>query len=481
MAATVAIAITVGAGIPLITGAVFSTSAGGIWGGVLLVLLAGLPTAIRLRRDPLDAPGLYAASTMLFLGLTSLAWLGHPLFPGPGLGQVQVAEALRLVAVALVAFGVGTRLVAPPSGNPQYERPGKFAAPSPAALVTVFALSLVATALSFALGTYGYVSDTAALARDSSYTALLSVLGIVGNFVLIAAAVSYHATRDRKLLRLVVAFAVTEMIIGFVGGNKLVTLLPLMFLFGVYVMARRRVPVVPILLTVVFVFAVVVPTNLRYREGVRGQSQAPRSALKAALSAPVELNPAVALRNAGDYVGSRLRSIDSVALIRDQTPSPFPYAGGENYLLLPAIALIPRAAWPGKPVLQESGKFTHTYGQAPSSVVSATQITQIGDLYRNFGFIGTVLGLFFLGLLAGGGMRVLQRYRSPRAQLVYVYTAMTVVVYVESDLPALLATASKTLPVAALTAWLLLPGASHPPGYQRLFPRYGDAAPAGAE
>lgn len=466
------VAAVVGAGLPAVEKAVFSTSATGIWSGVVLVLIAGAPAATRLRRDPLDAPGLYAASTIVFLGLTSLAWLGTPILPGPGLGQANVGEALRLVAVGLVAFGVGTWLVAPPSGKRSYGvPPDQFVAPSATTLLAFFGLSLVAVVISFALGTYGYISDTAALARDSAYTTPLSVAGIVGNFVLIATAVSYYATRDPRLLRLVVLFAVSEMVIGFVGGNKLITLMPLMFVLGAYVMAHRRVPVVPTVLTVVFVLVVVVPTNLRYREGIHQQPQAPSSALRAALSAPLELNPVVAFTNAGNYVGSRFRSIDSVALIMDNTPSPFPYVGGETYLLLPAIALIPRAAWADKPQLNESGKFTQTYSQAPTTVVSATQITQVGDLYRNFGYIGTVIGLFCVGLLAGGGMHLFHRYESPRAQLVYVYTAMTVIIYVESDLPALLATASKTLPVAAITAWLLLPGRCDGPGYERVLRR----------
>lgn len=471
-AAAATIAVVIGIGTPAALDAIFSNSDAGIWSGVLLVLVAGAPTAIRLRRHPLDAPGLYAASTILFLGLTSLAWLGDPVQPGPGLTQADVAKALRLVAVGLALFGIGTWLIAPHTSNTLEGPKSRFSTPSSAALLTTFGLSLVGIVIAFSLGTYGYISDSTAVARASWFATILSVVGIVGHFVLIATSVSYYATREPRLLRLLVVFATTEMIIGFVGGDKRISLLPLLFVLGAYVLARRRFPLVPIAIATILVLVIVVPTNLRYREGVRGQTLSPSTALKATLDAPLVLEPAAVAENAFGYVGSRFRSIDSVSLIVDQTPSTFPYASGEGYALLPAIAVVPRALWPDKPTLDAAGQFTNTYGQRPASIRSATQITQIGDLYRNFGYIGVVAGLLCLGLLVGGVARAFQRYRSPRADVVYIYAAMTVIIYVDSDLPALLATASKTLPFAALTAWLLLPGSSSSPGYLQLSRRY---------
>jgi hypothetical protein len=137
--------------------------------------------------------------------------------------------------------------------------------------------------------------------------------------------------------------------------------------------------------------------------------------------------------------------------------------------------VIPRALWPEKPNLDDAGRFTQTYNQAPSSVRSATQITEIGDLYRNFGYVGVVVGMLCVGLAVGGAARAYQHYRSPRADLVYVYAAMTIFIYIDSDLPALIATASKTLPFAVVTAWLLLPGRASPPGYYRFTRRFTDA------
>jgi hypothetical protein len=469
-------AVLVGLAVPPALEAIFSNSDAGIWSGVLLVLAAGAPTAIRLRRHPLDPPALYAISTMVLLGLTSLAWLGEPIKPGPGLNQADVAEALRLVAVGLALFGVGAWLVSPRADNASNGAHGDFSAPSSAALLTTFGVSLVGIVIAFALGTYSYISDPAAVARGASFNQILDVVGIIGNFVVIATAVSYYATSEPRLLRLLVLFATMQMTIGFVGGSKGPALLPLLFVLGAYVLARRRLPLMPIALVTFFFFIVVIPTNLSYREGVRVQSLAPGEALQAAVGAPLELELTAIAENARDYVTTRFRSIDSVALIIDQTPSTFPYARGENYALLPAIAVIPRALWPDKPELDATAEFTQTYAQRPAKIRSSTQLTQIGDLYRNFGYIGVFVGMLGVGLLVGGANRAFQRYRSPRADALLIYTALTVIIYTDAYIPGLLATASKTLPAMALTAWLLLPGPSSPPGYLRLLRR---SRPAG--
>ncbi len=468
-------AVLVGLAVPPALQAIFSNSDAGVWSGVLLVLAAGAPTAIRLRRHPLDPPALYAVSTMVFLGVTSLAWLGEPIKPGPGLTQADVAEALRLVAVGLALFGVGAWLVSRRADNAPNGVHGDFPSPSSVALLTTFGVSLGGVVIAFSLGTYGYISDPAAVASGASFNQLLGVVGTIGNFVVIATAVSYYATSEPRLLRLLVLFVTIEMTIGIVGGNKRTSLLPLLFVFGAYVLARRRLPLIAVAMVTFFFFVFVIPMNLSYREGVRAQSLAPSEALEAAVSAPLELELTAIAENARDYISTRFRSIDSVALIVDQTPSTFPYAGGKNYALLPAIAVIPRALWPDKPQLDDAAEFTQTYAQRPAEIRSSTQLTQMGDLYRNFGYFGMFAGMFGVGLLVGGAARGFQQYRSPRADALLIYAAMTVIIYIDSDLPALLATASKTLPFAALTAWLLLPGPSSPPGYLRLLRRYRPA------
>src|SRR5262245_21479497 len=94
-------------------------------GGGLIVVVADAAGLLRLRADPLDAVGLYAAASAVFLGLMSLAWLGDPPIPGPGLQRSDVSDALIVVAGCLLAFLIGARIWGParrarlPSLSPQ--------------------------------------------------------------------------------------------------------------------------------------------------------------------------------------------------------------------------------------------------------------------------------------------------------------------------------------------------------------------------
>src|SRR5207247_9068493 len=105
----------------------------------------------RLRRHALDAPGLYAAATVLFLGITSLAWLGTPSLPGPGLGRADIATALWTVALGLAAFGVGARLGGVPRAAARAALSDAMS-PSPAALGCAFGVSLAVAGISLGLG-----------------------------------------------------------------------------------------------------------------------------------------------------------------------------------------------------------------------------------------------------------------------------------------------------------------------------------------
>src|SRR5688572_19163327 len=82
----------------------------GVVAGSLLVVLAGLPGLLRLRRDHLDGVGLYAAMVVVCFGLLSLLWLGTPAVPAPGVARDDVARSLVIVAAGIGAFQLSARL-----------------------------------------------------------------------------------------------------------------------------------------------------------------------------------------------------------------------------------------------------------------------------------------------------------------------------------------------------------------------------------
>jgi hypothetical protein len=466
-AALVLLVASVGAATEGLGSAIFDRHAAGLVAGVAMVCVAALPTVVRLRRDPLDAFGIYALATALFLGLTSLAWLGTPSLPGPGLSQTDVAGALRMVALAIAVFGVAAWAFAPVRDR-RTLRLERGTAPRPGALVAAFALGAVAVTVSFALGSFGYISDPLVIARIAPAAQALALLATVSGLVVLATALLVFGTRDKRYGGPLVVFVLIQMSFGILSGNKTIVLTPLLFLLLAYISTGRGVPLIGLVSTAVVLFVLIIPLNSAYRAEVRSEALPPGAALSLALKTGLSGDPRVIATDTRDYIFTRFRSIDSIALIRSNTPSPFAFAGGEKYFLLPEIILVPRAVWPGKPTLNDAAMFSHTYWKAPDEIRSSTQLTEIGDLYRNFGLPGVVAGMVIWAGAIAAGLALYRRRPGVRSEFVYIYALVTVVAYVESDLPALIATAGKSLPVAALVGWLLLPGRSGVPGYRSM-------------
>jgi hypothetical protein len=58
-------------------------------------------------------------------------------------------------------------------------------------------------------------------------------------------------------------------------------------------------------------------------------------------------------------------------------------------------------------------------------------------------------------------------------EMVYIASLFTWVWIIEQDLPTLITTMARTVPVTILVAWLLMPGIHGPPGYRRVLDALG--------
>jgi hypothetical protein len=89
---------------------------------------------------------------------------------------------------------------------------------------------------------------------------------------------------------------------------------------------------------------------------------------------------------------------DALALIIKYTPHPFPYIYGYHWLEIP-LTFVPRQLWRGKPIDMPSAEFESTYMGEPRNYNGFSSMHLIGDLYRNFAWVGVVTGMFFFGVL----------------------------------------------------------------------------------
>jgi len=124
---------------------------------------------------------------------------------------------------------------------------------------------------------------------------------------------------------------------------------------------------------------------------------------------------------AADAFLNRFAGVDSFALVVRDTPPVWDYQYGRTLSYL-FISIIPRAVWPGKPVLSIGRWFALSYYGFPPTNLSSVAITQIGDLYLNFGWAGVFLGMLLLGMFNRVCYGYLIRSTKPSPVQVFFYS-----------------------------------------------------------
>lgn len=426
----------------------------GVVAGSLLVAVVGLPGLRRLRRDRLDAIGLYTAMTVVCFGALSLSWLGTPVLSAPGIDDDDVAQALLIVALGLAAFLVAARFVAPSRARAGL-RFDAAAGSRPALLAVLCAIGAATTAVGLAGGIIGYRATTEGRVAGAS-DQLFAQGAAIGAMVVLVCALQVFGAGDRRARRLLPWLLACQVVVGFLGGFKGQSLVPVVYVALAYLACTTRVPSRSLALGVVATIGILLPANFVYRAVLRGDATG---------------GPQAVVTDAAALASARFRYIDHVALINARTPSLYAYGDGTRYLYLPLLVAVPRALWNGKPVLDDGIRFSETYWEIPPLSRTSTPLTQIGDLLRNFGLIGVVIGMALWGGVVAGFLVLCRSVRSPRVEMIYLVSLVSWVTYVEGDLPTLVAAASRSLPLVVAMAWLLLPGRSQPAGYQVLLER----------
>ena len=201
----------------------------------------------------------------------------------------------------------------------------------------------------------------------------------------------------------------SELAFGAAGGDKgrfTITILAVVIPMSV---ARHRLPRAAILICTFVFLMIVIPYNEAYRNANRSGSEI-LSASQAISAAPGILqqtltgqNPIKVVPNSVTYLTQRMREIDGPAIVMQRTPGQIAYSSPAQLIEEPLLDMVPRAVWPGKPVLATGYQFSQQYYELSASTYSSSAITPVGDLYRHGGWIPVIAGMFLLGC----GVRVL--------------------------------------------------------------------------
>jgi hypothetical protein len=126
------------------------------------------------------------------------------------------------------------------------------------------------------------------------------------------------------------------------------------------------------------------------------------------------------LQTAVTVFSNRLHGMDSLMVCLYKTPAVIPFYRGETLRNTLIGAFIPRFLWLEKPIVIFSDIFAKPYWGLPPGVKTAIAVSQIGELYINYGLTGILAGMFLLGAL----YRLLYAYlvlQWPRSLAVFIY------------------------------------------------------------
>jgi hypothetical protein len=474
----VAMLLAAGSLVPLLLGGLYGVDLSSqvlfssIW--VILLCLAALRllTGLSLNVRGISTWRLgpwYLLWSAFAFGLASLTWLGPQFGSAQRIQVPSVVHALSIFGVSVVLWTAGY-LVGPPGVVRVMASRGMSAvlhgtAPTirggvlPLVLFGVGNASRVATTI--LTDRLGYVGDASlAVSKAASYTHALDLVSWLAVYAIAAAAYQVFNTPGGKGKITLCGMIAVDVCFGALAGTKqsfVITLLAVLIPYG----ALRRKISLRLLVpgTLIFLF-VVVPFNAEYRSAVRGQ-QGNLSPAAAIAGAPDVVSNVLDSNSSGnrlvdssDRMLRRIRNIDNIAIIVQRTPEAIPYRSPMEFVTAPILGFVPRAIWPGKPLMTSGYQFSQEYYQLPSNVYTSTAIPPIGDLYRHGGWGTMMIGAVLIGMAFRLFDGLFQPERDPRA-IFFLLVFLPPLVQSEVDIFSNIATIPSSIVAAALGVHLL--------------------------
>jgi hypothetical protein len=394
-----------------------------------LIVLAASTSIILARslwhRDAFSPLAITAVFYLLAYGAGAIytLWL-QPHLPSAYSGRVRLnltADDMTLAVVAatvawlLFALGYYARpfravlRIAPPVGAISR-------APSPVATVTVIlALGWLARLVLISTGRYFHSTTEVVVSNGSSWTiATVSLLPALATAL--CGAYGYLSDGPARS-RFRVAFFVLLVIelawaIPTAERGQVVGLLLMAAVIRYYGLGRGM-PLRWVAIGAVFVIFVVFPFGLAYRSAGSGYESDPATALRSAANKTFSQSPTQMLSSGLSTTFSRFSDAVSLSAIFNIGSDAYERAPGET-LKWSVEGFVPRAIYPQR---GDPGQFGNEFGRSfgivpPNNRSTSISATQPGEMYLNFGWLGIVLVMPFVG----GAYRLLGDYFAGRGR-----------------------------------------------------------------
>ena len=246
---------------------------------------------------------------------------------------------------------------------------------------------------------------------------LSSILRVLQNQVLVVIAILGWLVYDRKESKFYTVWMYGLVLVaamrGISGGSLEDVVVPIGVLFVVKWLYTGRVPVAPIVVTVMLVIFLS-PVKSDYRErawygddqDLAQQSSLTRGQLWIEQATDYWSDTLAGNRDIAEATSSatgRTDFIHQVAYIYSMTPSVIPYQYGKTYSFF-LVSFVPRILWPDKPLAGSANVFyAVTYGVTTEegAKTSTFGVSILGEAFINFGWIGVILIMLVQGILLG--------------------------------------------------------------------------------
>ena len=351
-------------------------------------------------------------------GLATLTWVSPQTGAAAEISLSSVLQALWMVAVGMTLWALGY-FIGP--GRPARRVGNKVMvalslrfAPevrSPLAPWILYAIGTAARITTVATtGLLGYVGNNvqSSVTTASGYQQLLGDLGLCAPLAVSAAALQVCRERVPGARVTLTVLFLAEIAFGAVAGGKQSFIVTVLAVAIPFTTARRRtgkglLAFAALALAGLVFLLIVVPFNLSYRGSARSASGT-LSVSQALDAAPEVLGQTIGTGNAGGVLSSsvtlllsRISEMDGPAIIMQRTPAEIGFVSPVQLVTAPIATLVPRAVWPGKPILDSGYEFSQTYYELPATTYTSSAITPVGDLYLHGGWVPVIVGMFLLG------------------------------------------------------------------------------------
>lgn len=289
----------------------------------------------------------------------------------------------------------------------------------------LFCIGMLVTLYLLTKGRAGYV-EIYGSGPFEQILLLISKYNYYAIFIFIFCYIMVRTNSDFSWKMLLAIILLCQLMLGFIAGSR-----SSLFLIGIIILAAMQYTnydrlyskkiILPALFIGILLFSGIFFVT-QYRE-IKSE--------KMHISSPVTIINSIDLYKAvlskegegyssiGQYVfeilAGRMNNMESLALVLERAPNvkhlERAYGIEDNITNEFLWGLVPRFIYPEKPILTEFAiKFGIIYHDNPKSSRGMSNPTIIGDLYRNFGYLGIIIGMLVFGIFLRGMHLVLMEH-----------------------------------------------------------------------